>query len=73
MYHTTRNWLSPKAKKIIKEAFKQQLSLSNRLSTPKNPIRGLSNERDLNGMGSPDKEEDNQPTIRQSLLMRGRR
>ena len=23
MYHTTRNWLSPKAKRIIKEAFNQ--------------------------------------------------
>lgn len=39
MFHATRNWLSPKAKRIIKECFHQQLSLTNRLSTPKNQIR----------------------------------
>jgi hypothetical protein len=77
MYHTTRNWLSPKAKRIIKEAFNQQLTLSNRLSTPKNPTRSsVSRDRDLSGVGSPDKEADpnslaQQPSsIRQSLLMR---
>ena len=39
MYHATKNWLSPKAKRVIKECFVQQLSLTNRLSTPKGQIR----------------------------------
>lgn len=39
MYHATKNWLSPKAKRVIKECFVQQLTLTNRLSTPKHQIR----------------------------------
>jgi hypothetical protein len=39
MYYATKNWLSPKAKRIIKECFTSQLSMTNRLSTPKHGIR----------------------------------
>lgn len=39
MYYATKNWLSPKAKRIIKECFSSQLSMTNRLSTPKHGIR----------------------------------
>lgn len=39
MFHATKNWLSPKAKRIIKDCFQQQMSLTNRLSTPKGAFR----------------------------------
>jgi hypothetical protein len=39
MFHATQNWLSPKAKKIIKECFYQQVAMTNRLSTPKAQTR----------------------------------
>ncbi len=35
MFHATKNWLSPKAKRIIKECFYHQTEMTNRLSTPK--------------------------------------
>jgi hypothetical protein len=39
MFHATKNWLSPKAKKLIKESFYQQVAMTNRLSTPKGQTR----------------------------------
>ena len=39
MYFATKNWLSPKARRVIRDSYQQQISITNRLSTPKNGIR----------------------------------
>ncbi len=77
MYHATKNWLSPKAKRVIKECFVQQLSLTNRLSTPKGQIRQRQQDG-TNSLQSLERENGESaqklpatiPAVRTSLLMR---
>jgi hypothetical protein len=39
MFHAAQNWLSPKAKRVVKECFNNQIELTRRLSTPKHGVR----------------------------------
>lgn len=51
MFHAAQNWLSPKAKRIIKECFNNQTELTRRLSTPKQGVRARDFEQTVSGGG----------------------
>jgi hypothetical protein len=53
MFHSTKNWLSPKAKKMIKECFYLQVAMTNRLSTPKSQMRRRAYELATQSLNNP--------------------
>jgi len=74
MYFATNNWLSPKARRVIKESYMQQVTLSNRLSTPKS---GVSRLKTFEGVQTPvdspreeSVEKQNQAVLRPNVMMR---
>lgn len=74
MYFATKNWLSPKARRVIKDSYLHQVTLSNRLSTPKS---GVSRPKTFEGVGTLEEvpreeslEKQTAPVLRPNVMMR---
>lgn len=74
MYFATKNWLSPKARRVIKESYHHQVNLSNRLSTPKS---GISRPKTFEGTKTMEEsprddsvEKQSVPVLRPNVMMR---